>query len=201
MGRGETIRPPLGGSARAADDGPASAGFAQAVLRGDEELLASAIRHHLPRLLGYLTRLGGDPGLAEDIAQETLLRAVLACRRGDPPRRLGTWLYAVATNLWRDVARSAERRRTTPGLPADAPGRDATDAAVDASLVRLALARLPRELRVVLVLHFYEGFAQREIALATGAPLGTVKWRMHMALRRMRALLGPEFGGSQEGQR
>ncbi len=54
---------------------------------------------------------------------------------------------------------------------------------------------------MVLVLHFYEGLAHREIGLATGAPLGTVKWRMHVALRRMRALLGPDFGGPGEGQR
>jgi len=184
-----------------AEGGLSGAAFAAAVAARDEESVAVAVRHHLPRLARYLLRLGGDPGLAEDIAQESLLRAVLACRRGRPPVQLGPWLYAVATNLWRDAARSAERRHTTVGLPADVPGGgDPAAGIAEAEVLRSALGRLPRELRAVLVLHFYEGLLLREIAAVTGAPLGTVKWRMFTALRRMRGLLGPTSDRPGEGE-
>lgn len=186
---------PLPALRPAAGEPPAEA-FAAAVRAGDEAAVAGAVRFHFPRLARYVTRLSGDPGLAEDIAQESLVRAVVACRRGRPPRQLGTWLYAVATNLWRDAARSAERRRSVPGLPPDlAGGPDPAARADEAEVLRAALARLPGELRAVLVLHFYEGLTLGEIAGVTGSPLGTVKWRVFTALRRMRRLLG---GGGQE---
>ncbi len=193
--------PSLSEPAAAEGSGPTGEVFATAVAGGDEETVAAAVRYHLPRLARYLARLGGDPGLAEDVAQESLLRAVLACRRGRPPVQLGPWLYAVATNLWRDAARSAERRHTTLGLSAEAPGGDDPAARwTEAEVLRAALRLLPPELGAVLVLHFYEGLALREIAPVTGAPLGTVKWRMFTALRRMRGLLGPACGRTGEGE-
>lgn len=175
---------------RAEAEASAARVFAAAVASGDENGVAAVVRHHLPRLARYLRRLGADPGLSEDIAQESLLRAVLACRAGRPPTTLGPWLYAVATNLWRDVARSAERRHTTVGLPAAPVAPDASAAIAEAEDLRAALGRLPRELRAVVVLRFFEGLTLREVARVTGAPLGTVKvakWRMFTALRRLRA--------------
>lgn len=172
---------------------PSAEAFAAAVQSRDEAAVAAAVGFHFPRLARYVSRLSGDPGLAEDIAQESLVRAVVACRRGRPPRQLATWLYAVATNLWRDAARSAERRHTTPGLPPDLAGcPDPAPCADDAEVLRAALGRLPPEFRAVLILHFYEGLTLGEIAHVTGAPLGTVKWRVFTALRRIRRLLDGE---------
>lgn len=174
--------------------------FAAAVARGDEDAVATAVRHHLPRLIRYVARLGADPGLAEDIAQEALVRAVLSVRRGRAPQDLGSWLYAVCTNLWRDAARSAERRHTVIGLPVDAlpPTREVAATLEDAVELQQAVRQLPLALRAVVVLRFHEGLSIKEIALVTGAPVGTVKWRMFTALRRLRSQLGPSIEGDGE---
>lgn len=180
--------------------------------RGDEQLMAAAMagdqaalaalvaRHHAP-LFGYLYRLvNGDRQLAEDLVQETLLH-VLQERRYVPDRPFKPWLYTIATNLTRDYFKSAAVRRRRPTGDEDqalqyltdrAPGpEERALAAEQGSEVQAAFTELAEEYRVVVLLRFYQGFSLQEIADTLQIPLGTVKSRLSVAVRRLRSLLAP----------
>jgi RNA polymerase sigma-70 factor, ECF subfamily len=170
--------------------------LAAAVMGGDTAALSMLVaRYHEP-LLGFLLRLvGGDRMIAEDLTQETFLR-VLSQRSFQPQRPFRPWLYAVAANLVRDHRRS-ERRR--PRADANVGELELADAAAGpeqralnaeaAAAMAAALALLPDDLRVVLVLRYCQDLPLAEVADAVGAPVGTVKSRLFTATRRLRQLV------------
>ena len=136
--------------------------------------LAALIRELHPRLVGMLALYTGDRHVAEDLAQEALIRLHQrwpAVRHHQSPR---AWTNRVALNLagswWR--RRSAERRAnqrigaTRSSVPADP---------TDVLAVRDAIAALPRRQRAAIVLRYYEGLSVRETAAALDCPEGTVK--------------------------
>ena len=156
----------------------------------DDDLLRALYDEHAGPLYGYvLTLTGGDQGWAQDVVQETLLRAwrhpVLT--DGRPVRG---WLHTVARNLVIDQWRA---RQVRPEVPfADPPDRgvaDDTDAAVQSWLVADALRRLTPAHRQVLVECYYQGRTVPEAAERIGVPAGTVKSRLHYALRALRLAL------------
>ncbi len=171
-----------------------------AVMAGDQVALATLVtRHHAP-LLGYLYRLvGGDRLLAEDLAQETLLQ-VMRQRTHSPDRPFKPWLYTIATNLARDHFKSAAVRHrgrldeegAMLHLHDCSPGPEEHALANErGSEVRAALSQLGEEYRVAMVLRFYQGFSLQEIAETLQIPLGTVKSRLSVGARRLRAVLAP----------
>lgn len=172
-----------------------------AVMAGDQGALAALVtRHHAP-MLGYLYRLvGGERPLAEDLVQETFLR-VLRQRTCPADRPFKPWLYTIATNLARDYFKSAavrQRERRSGQEQAllhvydSAPGpEEHALAAEQGGEVRVALAQLSEDYRVVVLLRFYQGFSLQEIAETLQIPLGTVKSRLSVAVHRLRAVLAP----------
>lgn len=176
-----------------------------AVMAGEEEALAALVARHQSHLLGYLYRLlGGDRPLAEDLLQETLLR-VMQQRSWQIGRALKPWLYAIATNLARDHFKSAAVRRAAPHLDAETLARELCDtapgpedlalAAEQGGAVAAALGQLGEEYRAALLLRFYHGLSFQEIAETLHVPLGTVKSRLSVGTRRLRALLSPVMEG------
>jgi RNA polymerase sigma-70 factor, ECF subfamily len=168
------------------------------VSRGDREALATLVERYHASLLGYLYRLvGGDRALAEDLTQETFMR-LLGRSHYQSGRRFRPWLYAIATNLARDHAKAAATRRHAAIAPEDelltlrddAPGpEERTLVAEDAARVALAVSALMSDHREVILLRFYHGLSLAEIAEALAIPLGTVKSRISIGVRRLRALL------------
>jgi len=169
------------------------------VARGDREALVALVERYNAPLLGYLYRLvGGDRALAEDLAQETFVR-LLRPAGYQPGRAFRPWLYAIATNLARDHAKSATVRRQATPVSEDAllalcdrspsPEEQALRAE-DASRIATAVGALGSEYREVILLRFYHGLSLAEIAEALAIPLGTVKSRLSVGVRRLRALLG-----------
>ncbi|HKN95998.1 MAG TPA: sigma-70 family RNA polymerase sigma factor [Pseudonocardiaceae bacterium] len=158
----------------------------------DERLLRALYASHARPLLVYAQRLTrGDRQLAEDIVQETLLRAWqhaadLTVERARP------WLFTVARRLVIDAERS---RRARPGQVGAEPLEesptqdDELDAALDACLVADALGALTPAHREVIVEGFYRGRSTREIAARLNIPDGTVRSRMFYALRALRLAL------------
>jgi RNA polymerase sigma-70 factor (ECF subfamily) len=159
-----------------------------AVARGDERALGALIDRHAARLHGFLVRVAGDRDDADDLLQETWIRVARGARTFDVARRVRPWLYGIAANLARDLhrrravrARAAREERSaaaTAPAPAFRP--------VDGMDLRARLARLPDRLREALVLRFYEGLDEAEMAEALGIPKGTVKSRVHGAIRELR---------------
>ena len=151
------------------------------------ELVALCQREH-HRLIGLLGLLVGDRHLAEELAQEALIRA---CRDWGKVQHLdhpGAWLHRVAVNL---AMSSHRRRRAEQRMLRRLHGRDRNSVhdpdAAAAETIRRALQRLPMELRTVIVLRFYADGSVPDTAAALGIPEGTVKTRTRRALAVLRA--------------
>jgi RNA polymerase sigma-70 factor (ECF subfamily) len=135
--------------------------------------------------------VGGDRVRAQDVVQETMLRA---WRRPDvldqPNGSVRPWLFTVARNIVVDEWR---RHRTDRDVPLDSGAEtavdDRTDAVLDTWIVGDALTRLSADHRAVLEQCYYQGRTTAEAARMLGIPQGTVKSRAHYALRALRLAL------------
>lgn len=141
-------------------------------------------------------RVLGDPGRAEDAVQDAFLKVWYGAGGFDPARgSLRTWLIASVRNRAIDLLRHRslhERRELAlrPELEAAAVGpEEETLAAQERSAVRAALAQLPEEQRQAVLLAYFGGFTQAEIAEISGVPLSTVKGRMRLAMDKLSAYL------------
>jgi len=160
-----------------------------AVARGDERALVVLIERHAARLHGFLSRFARDRDDADDLLQDTWVRVARGAKSFDPNRRVRPWLFGIASNLARDL-----HRRRSVRLRASHEGSGEVAAAAQRAVLRPLermdlrerLARLPERLREVLVLRFYEGLDEAEMAEALGVPRGTVKSRLHGAIRELR---------------
>lgn len=159
----------------------------------DEAVLMRTLHdEHARALWAFVVRLtGGDRQLAEEVVQETLLRAwrnpAVLAQSGGQPR---AWLFTVARRLVIDQWRARNARPEVVGAePPEIPVADGTDEAVQSWLVVEALRRLSTEHRAVLVECYYLGNSVAEAARRLGVPEGTVKSRTHYALRSLRLKL------------
>lgn len=160
----------------------------------DAHLLRALHDEHADALYAHALRLvNGDRQRAEDLVQETLLRAWRHPESLDPRRgSVRAWLFTTARNLAIDAWR---RRSTRVGeiytdeLPEPPEVVDETERAVEAWTVAEALNRLSPSHRDVLVECFYQGRSVSEAASRLGVPPGTVKSRTHYALRSLRLVL------------
>lgn len=145
-----------------------------------------------PALWRFAMRLtGGDRARAEDVVQETLLRAWRSPRvlEADADARQA-WLFTVARHLVIDEWRSSRARlEVATAEPPEPVTADATDAALQSWLVEEALGRLSPEHRQVLVQCYFLGRSVADAAEHLGVPPGTVKSRTHYALRGLRLAL------------
>lgn len=159
------------------------------VLDGDEPSFRALYRRHTPRLLQLVLHLVGEPRAdADDVVQETWLRAVskLSSFRGASAFR--TWLLGIGVRASRELLRRRSRRRETLGLDGCEPPARAAPAAGYGDLER-ALGTLSERHRTVLLLHDVEGFTHEEIGAQLGIAAGTSKANLFHARRAMRVAL------------
>ncbi len=145
-------------------------------------------------LFAYVVRLlGGDRYRAEDVVQETLLRCWRTQDLGDC-KHLRPWLFRVARNIVIDEHRlRMARPREIDGaawLEELLARPDGVDRMLSAMILRDAIRELSPKHREVVYETYYTGRSAREAALVLGVPLGTVKSRLHHAMRALRAALG-----------
>jgi RNA polymerase sigma-70 factor (ECF subfamily) len=168
--------------------------------RNDRDALEELFRVNYPVLLGALIRITGDAHVAEDVAQDAVLRAIVNLEKYEPRAKFSTWLITIALNTYRNRLRRARRELPTERVSVGgvdsaggATGKDSATSAEDLALGRLAtsdaaglLSSLSDDKRQVFVLKHYYGFTYQEIADAVGCPVGTVRSRLHDSVQMLR---------------
>lgn len=152
---------------------------------------------HGPELYRFALRALGDRGAAEDVVQETFVRAWRAAERYDPQvASLRVWLFAIARNITVDHAR-ARSARPFSGLlaeesrhdPADDRAADQVDQMLSSWVVEEALRRLGGDHRHVIVETYLRGRPAADVAKELGVPAGTVRSRLFYALKALRVAM------------
>jgi RNA polymerase sigma-70 factor (ECF subfamily) len=168
---------------------------------------AAIARDHLDRLYGFCLRLTGDPADAEDLVQETLLRGLRAYESLRDPSRAKGWLFAIATNVWRDGMRAQGREPRTTSLDdlSDDPGdfslfqtlaiEDPFPYSDELHLdflrlfrdddVRAVFGSMTPAFRLPIVLTVVHGFSCKEAAAILDIPLGTLLSRLHRGRKQL----------------
>ena len=175
---------------------------------GDDSGLVQLLTKFKPQLADYAVQIVHDRETAEDLAQEAFLRVIRAKQTYRPTAKFSTWLYTIATNLCYDYLRKHRRqvslesvlgppttnedevlgagamRRTQPARPdAQAEQRELV------GLVEDVMQSLSPEHREVISLRIHQGLGYAEAAEKLGCSVGTVKSRMHYAMKRLRERL------------
>ena len=133
-----------------------------------------------------------DPAAAEDLTQETFVRAYKARHRYKPTAPPGAWLRRIGVNLAISYLRRQKLARFLPGRLYVAPSSREYDQAEARDVVTKALAGLSPKLRAAVVLHYYEDMTREEIAVVLGVPAGTVASRIAKAVAIMRKATGSD---------
>jgi RNA polymerase sigma-70 factor (ECF subfamily) len=142
-----------------------------------------------------------DSAAAEDLTQETFVRAYRARSRYTPTAPPGAWLRRIGINLAISYLRRQKLARFLPARLYVAPDRRDYDRAEARNVVDNALAALSPKLRAAIVLHYYEGLTREEIAEVLGVPAGTVASRIAKAVAIMRKNMGSDQQGGTERSR
>ncbi|MEX2221766.1 MAG: sigma-70 family RNA polymerase sigma factor [Candidatus Rokuibacteriota bacterium] len=162
--------------------------FLDRLRAGEATAFEELVMTYQHRLFGVALRMLGNAGEAQEVAQEAFIRAHRALPRFRGDAKLSTWLYAITSRLCLSRLASGERRLARQGedallrLSDSAPGPDAAleRGELEAALQR-AIAELPEDRRIVVVLRDLEGLSYEEIAQVLELELGTVRSRLHRA--------------------
>jgi RNA polymerase sigma-70 factor (ECF subfamily) len=186
----------------ATEAAPAAAQLNGLLLRvaseGDRDAFGALFNVFAPRIKSYLMKIGAAADLADDLAQEAMLRVWRKAKLFDPTKAsASTWIFTIARNVRIDAARRAAKPELDPNDPALTPEHEPhPDSLIDNGArderIRAAFSALPPAQHEVVKLHFIDDLAHSEIAERLRLPLGTVKSRLRLAFEKMRK----EFGDS-----
>jgi len=159
--------------------------------KGRQASFGQLVRLYERRLLRVLMRFIRDVDLAEDLAQETFLRAYERLDQFDPARRFGPWLFRIGVNLTLDYHRRRKRRiwgfLFSDSGREESPDPSTADPRVEQDLqqeVQWVVDQLPEQFRIVLVLRDLENFSTSEIAAILERTEATIRWRLGEARTR-----------------
>ncbi len=177
----------------------------------DQARFAEQAMEYMPSLYAAALRMTRNPADAEDLVQETFLKAYRAFAGFEQGTNLKAWLYRILTNTFINAYRAKKRRpeqadvddvedlylyHRLGGLEAAAAGRSAEEEVLDRFTddeVKHALESLPEQFRLAVLLADVEGFSYKEIAEILDVPIGTVMSRLHRGRRALQKALF-EFG-------
>ncbi len=177
----------------------------------DQATFADQAMEHMPSLYAAAMRMTRNKSDAEDLVQETYLKAYRAFGSFQEGTNLRAWLYRILTNTFINIYRAKKRRpdesdlddvedlylyRRLGGLEAAQAGRSAEDEVLDQITegeVKAAIEALPEQFRMAVLLADVEGFQYKEIAEILDIPIGTVMSRLHRGRRGLQKSLF-EFG-------
>ncbi len=176
--------------------------------RGEEKAYRDLVERLEKPLINFIHRYVGERNLAEDLFQETFVRVLRNLADFRPEASVGTWIFTIARNLCLDHLKAKKRHRE---VSLEAPASDSEGRVIEfkevlrgkeispssrverselkADAVR-ALGHLAPAKREALVLRLYSELPYQEISQVVGAPVGTVKFRVHEALRDLAEIMG-----------
>lgn len=173
--------------------------------RGNRTAFGELVLRYERRLLRLILQFIRDEDLAEDLAQETFVRAYKSFDQFDPSRRFGPWLFRIGVNLTLDYLRRRKRRgwwslfsesnSERPPDPEVADPREALDLSQE---VHQVLDQLPEAYRTVLVMRDLENFSTSEIAAILNRKEATVRWRLAEARTRFQNLWTKRMNREQQ---
>lgn len=154
---------------------------------GDRAAFGEIVSRRQSALRNLMRRMSGDAALADDLAQQVFLKAWLSLRRLRAPSAFPAWFRRVAVTTWLEHARRNDALQGAGELSgAERATREHAGVAMD---LDRALATLTEGQRLCVVLSYHEGLSHREIAEATGLPLGTVKSHINRGAEALREAL------------
>ena len=156
---------------------------------GDPGAFEAIFEAYYPRIVSYCYRLVGEQEQAQDLAQDTFVKAYHALPRTGAELNLQAWLFTIATNTALSALRRRRRLAWLPLLdryPAPGGGYGSVEAVADRVLLQAALDRLPREQAALLLLRLHYGLSYEELAPLFGGSAGAVKTRLSRARRAFR---------------
>ncbi len=162
---------------------------------GDRAAFVALVHLYQDPVWRFLTRLVGDPGLAEDLTQETFVKVHGALGSFGGRSRFSTWVFGIARNTGIDAMRKRDRRPQIVGPPsADLAQVGALGHATE---IQAAIASLSTDHREALLLIEVLGLTYREVASLTDTAEGTIKSRVHHARRQLHLWLYPEVAANE----
>ena len=190
----------------------ADTALVQRAQANDRAAFNEIVLRYKSKVYNYIFRMVRGAADAEDLTQETFVRAYLSIHSFQSRASLNTWLFRIATNLCIDFSRKKRTQAPTTSLQMDGEEdqeetqREIPDVAFDPQRLMLnkelgqrleeAIRELPEKLRTVVLLYDIEGLPYEEIAAIAGCPLGTVKSRLFNARAALRARLAPYLNGA-----
>ncbi|MFN2479857.1 MAG: RNA polymerase sigma factor [Pyrinomonadaceae bacterium] len=174
--------------------------------RGDAEGFRLLFERYSRPVISFVFDMVGDRALAEDLTQETFVRAYRHLGALREEEKFSTWLFSIAKNVAREHLRSGERRATKVELDDESvlelrdgrqtPAGELLDKELN-SVVRRALGALDEDKRMVFALKIFQQRSYEEIVEITGFSLPKVKTDLHRARAEMRRRIGPYMGVKQ----
>ncbi len=172
-------------------------------LTGSQEIFEALVKRYERELYGYLRRFLGNAALAEDAFQNTFLQVHLKCHLFDEHRKVRPWLYTVATHQAIDIQRRNQRHRLVSldrprhaeheelgtlidMLDSQEPSAiDRVELSEASDRIRASVAALPEQLQSAVRLVYFRGLKYQDAAEELSIPVGTVKSRLHTAIKRI----------------
>jgi len=198
------VEVPVAGSERTREHSPADEELVARVIAGDEFAYGVLVERYRDYVYTIAVRIVGDDEDAEDVAQETFVRAYRALPRFRGDSKFSSWLYRITTN--RALTHLKRRKRRAPTDDIDAGPHVEAEAVDDGRAesespellvrddefrreVRRAVGDLPEQYRVVVTLFYLEQRSYKEVAETLGIPMGTLKTHLHRARALLRDIL------------
>jgi RNA polymerase sigma-70 factor, ECF subfamily len=173
---------------------PSDAAVVRRVLAGDVEAFSTLVERYYDHYVRFAVHLVGNREDAEEVVQDTFLRAYRALGRYEERERFGAWLLRILVNRARTVSAMGRRReklfpdQIDEALPEAAEAHPAERAALREEMGR-ALDRLGPEQREAFLLHYVEGLSYEEMAAVTGSGVSALKMRVKRSCERLREFL------------
>jgi RNA polymerase sigma-70 factor (ECF subfamily) len=165
---------------------------------GDSHAFGNVVNHYWDRLYRWLYHLTRNRHQAEDLTQETFLKALSHLQSFQVGSNFRAWLFRIGHNNFVNLKRA--ERKTKQALPEDVPAKSLNDGPIDTmadreavSAVAEAVSQLPPEFRSALLLHTQEGLSYREVAAILKTTEETARWRVFKARQKLMKVLAPEL--------